>query len=318
VIDQLFGVMDTPPSVEGFGMPAMPPMPGMPPAEIYSYSMPSMPDMPPVEVYAMPAMPPLPDMSELNAELEAMGRNGYTMKIFNPEFDGPHLRILHDTTLVNGNQTIIIKMHDGDSSLIRVPGCQSWSLSGEAPGAIAIDGRMMNPDEMKKWEEEMQQNAAQWEKEWKTQSDQWKEQSKQWKEQSKQWKEQYGEQWKDEQKRWQEEQERYKDEMGRRKEFNDDYQMLAPSEDLARELEHQLYVIPSPRLSLSDEMVEDGLIQPGEEAQVQLTPDKLKINGHKMSDELHEKYLRMYEHQQGVELSGNSRVEFTTKSKQHM
>jgi hypothetical protein len=218
--------------------------------------------MPPVEVYAMPAMPPLPDMSELNAELEAMGRNGYTMKIFNPEFDGPHLRILHDTTLVNGNQTIIIKMHGGDSSLIRVPGCQSWSLSGEAPGAIAIDGRMMNADEMKKWEEEMQQNAAQWEKEWKVQSDQWKEQSKQWKEESKQWKEQYGEQWKNEQKRWQEEQERYKDEMGRRKEFNDDYQMPAPSEDLAREFEHQLYVMPSPRLSLSDEMVEDGLIQP--------------------------------------------------------
>ena len=37
-----------------------------------------------------------------------------------------------------------------------------------------------------------------------------------------------------------------------------------------------------------------------------------------MSDEMHEKYLRMYERQQGVELSGNSRVEFTTKTRQRM
>ena len=314
VIDELFGSMDTPPTVEGFGMPAMPP------GEIYTYSMPpmpTMPAMPPMEVYGY-AMPELPDMSELNAELEALGRNGYTMKLYNPGIQGSRVKILHDTSGLNGDQTIIIKMIDGDSSMIRVPGCQTWSWSGEAPAAIAIDGRMMNADEMKKWEEQMQQHSAQWEKEWKAQADQWKEQSKQWKEQSKQYNEQYNDQWRDEQKNWQEEQERYKDEIGRMKEFNYDYRLLAPDEDLARELEHQLYRMPSPRLSLSDEMVEDGLIKPGEEVQVQLTPDKLKINGHKMSDELHEKYLRIYEHQQGVELSGNSRVEFTTKSKQHM
>ncbi|HXR80915.1 MAG TPA: hypothetical protein VN763_08355, partial [Saprospiraceae bacterium] len=81
---------------------------------------------------------------------------------------------------------------------------------------------------------------------------------------------------------------------------------------------NQIYFAPSPRLSLSEEMVQDGLIEPGQEVEVQLTPDKLKVNGHKVSDELHEKYLRMYEHQQGIELSGNSRVEFTTKSKQRM
>lgn len=315
VIDQLFGVMDTPPTVEGFGMPAMPAMPsmpGIPPAEIYY--MPSMPGMPPVEAFtmpALPAMPVMPDMSELNIELKELNKlfdDGSVTTIYNPKIRGSNMRILHDTTIVNGDHTIIIQMDNGDSSIVVGPGCQSWSMT--AP-AIALDGRMMNADEMKKWQEEMQQNAEQWEKEWKAQADQWKEQSKQYKEQ-------YNEQWRDEQMRWQEEQERYRDEMGKMKEFKDDYQLRVPDEDLARELEHQLYLLPSPRLSLSDEMIEDGLIQPGEEAQVQLTPDKLKINGHKMSDELHEKYLRMYERQQGVELSGNSRVEFTTKSKQHM
>lgn len=318
VIDELFGTVDTPPTVEGFGMPAMPPMPGMPPAAMYSYTMPSMPSMEPMEVYGL-TMPPLPEMDELHHELEALQRmyiqDGQNMKIVTP--DGAHLRILHDTALLNGNQTIIIKLNDGDSSIIRVPGCQSWSFSGETP-AIAIDGRMMNAEEMKKWQEEMEMHAGEWEKEWKAQADQWKEQSKQWKEQSKQYKEQYNEQWKDEQKRWQDEQQRYREEMSHMREFNQDHEMPAPQQDWSRELERQLYVMPSPRLSLSDEMVEDGLIQPGEEVQVQLTPDKLKINGHKMSDELHQKYLRMYERQQGVELSGNSRVEFSTKSKQRM
>jgi hypothetical protein len=59
-------------------------------------------------------------------------------------------------------------------------------------------------------------------------------------------------------------------------------------------------------------------VEPGDEVEIQLTPDKLKINGEKMPDNIHQKYLRMYEQQQGMELSGNSRVEFTTKSKQRM
>jgi hypothetical protein len=84
-------------------------------------------------------------------------------------------------------------------------------------------------------------------------------------------------------------------------------------EEMAR-----VYELRMPRLSMSDEMVRDGLVEPGDEVEIQLTPDKLKINGEKMPDNIHQKYLRMYEQQQGVELSGNSRVEFTTKSKQRM
>ncbi len=80
----------------------------------------------------------------------------------------------------------------------------------------------------------------------------------------------------------------------------------------------ELFQLRSHRLSLSEEMVNDGLVEPGEEIEIQLTPDKLKINGKKMPDEVHQKYLEMYEKKQGVELSGKSRVEFTTKSKQRL
>ena len=71
-------------------------------------------------------------------------------------------------------------------------------------------------------------------------------------------------------------------------------------------------------MSMTDEMISEGLVNPDEEVEVLLTPDKLKIDGKKMPDDVHQKYLRMYEDQTGVELSGNSRVEFKTKNHRSM
>jgi hypothetical protein len=79
-----------------------------------------------------------------------------------------------------------------------------------------------------------------------------------------------------------------------------------------------VYALRSNRLSLTDQMVKDGLVKPGSEVEVQLTPSRLKINGEKMPDAIHQKYLDLYEAQQGIELSGKSKVEFTTKSKQRL
>jgi hypothetical protein len=78
------------------------------------------------------------------------------------------------------------------------------------------------------------------------------------------------------------------------------------------------YAYRPARPNFADALADDGLIEPGEEALIQLTPDKLKINGKKMDAETHQKYLNMYEKQQGVELSGNSRVEFRTKTRRSM
>ncbi len=79
-----------------------------------------------------------------------------------------------------------------------------------------------------------------------------------------------------------------------------------------------VFALRSNRLSLSEQMVKDGLVAPGSEIEVQLTPNRLKINGEKMPDNIHQKYLKLYEAQQGVELSGKSKVEFTTKIKQRL
>ena len=55
-----------------------------------------------------------------------------------------------------------------------------------------------------------------------------------------------------------------------------------------------VYVIGRPRFNLSDEMVKDGLIEPEDEVEVQLTPEKMKINGEKMPEAIHQKYLEFY------------------------
>ena len=320
VIDELFGSMDTPPTMDGFPTPEAPmmsPMPPMPPMHMYSFAMPPMPPMP-----SMSPMPPMQEIELKNLEnLENLRLRYYRgfdkdgkLHIMNSDGDFEY-HIITDS-VINGKKQIVI-INGNDSTVICTPG---FSWSGEAPGAIAIDGRMMNEEEMKHWEEEMQRHAEEWNKEWKAQAEQWKEQSKQYKEL-------YKDQREAEQDKWEAEQDHHHAEQERRNNQDYNYNFQWNDENLAREAErqmaeeysrNQIYFAPSPRLSLSEEMVQDGLIEPGQEVEVQLTPDKLKVNGHKVSDELHEKYLRMYEHQQGIELSGNSRVEFTTKSKQRM
>ena len=80
----------------------------------------------------------------------------------------------------------------------------------------------------------------------------------------------------------------------------------------------RVYSVRPSRMNMADAMIEEGLIESGDEALIQLTPDRLKINGKKMDDATHKKYLRMYEAQQGIELTGNSRVEFKVKTRGSM
>ncbi len=316
VIDELFGSMEAPPSAEGFNftMPPMPPMPLMP-------AMPNMPAMPGMP--AMPCVPPMPAMGMNEMEpliengtmnLDALKgffhelQDGYTMKIYNPT-TGKNFQILGDTTIVNGNNKIII-INDKDTSIISADG-MNWSRSGNP--AMYRDIYIQNSDN------------------WKQQQQAWKEQEKElkkhWEENAQQWKNNWGEQ----QQQMKAEQERMRSEGDRMREQGDkirqESQEYMNSDDYNRALEGALnreletpraFSFMAPRMGMTDEMIEEGLVQPGEEAEVILTPDKLKINGKKMPENIHRKYLRMYEEQQGVELSGKSRVEFRTKSRRSM
>ncbi len=135
-------------------------------------------------------------------------------------------------------------------------------------------------------------------------------QADQWRQQQQRWRDQYRSQ----ADQLRAEQDKMREELRHQKSGNADRQG-----QLEREIEmldiHRYYYHD---LSLSDQLVEDGLVKAGEEVQVQLTPDKMKVNGEKMPEAIHQKYLKLYEQQQGIELSGNSKVEFTTKSKQRM
>jgi bla regulator protein BlaR1 len=287
-IDDLFGSIETPPTADGFpGTPAppMPPVPGMP-------GMPAMPPIPPMT--PMPPMAPMPDMHVIlnNRDLYALlGDLG-------------QMHIVQDSTS-DGNTKIII-INGQDSTLVCAPHIAwsgetppAFSWSGDGPKGFAFDDHNWNSEEMKKWKDE-----------WKAQAEDWKAQQKSWQDQRRA------------------QQEKFRDEMQREyqpyiENHPDLEENAKAAEELAREIQGEISPMMrngrfGPRVSLSEEMVRDGLIRPGEEAEVQLTPGKLKINGHKMSDELHAKYLKMYEQQQGIELSGNSKVEFKTKSHEHM
>jgi hypothetical protein len=259
--------------------------------------MPAFPVMPPFPEgfnFEMPAMPPMPNM---DFEQFFDGKNfkwsgdGSTITIYSPEYKNGVLKTPGDSIVMNGSPRIII-YHGNDSTVLSPP--SGWTV--EAPIFFNDGDSSLNT------------------KEWKEQQEAWREQQLEWRKNQEQWRDQWRKQ--GDERRAQQEQMRdgYRNQyLGNLDELRSMENEKQRAEELAR-----VYEFNSPRLSLSDEMVGDGLVEPGEEITVQLTPEKLKINGQKMSEDLHRKYLRMYEAQQGIKLSGNSRVEFTTKSKQRM
>jgi len=302
IIDELFGEMEAPPSAEGFyhGMPAMPAMPRMP----------HMPDMPP-----MPPMTPMPPMGEM--EFEHFYHNGNDIVI------GKGDKFKHKFFRDSLGQTKIIIIEGGDSAVIMSPEADFnfEMLHGNMP-AIAFEDMRMSEEEWKKNEEEWKKNAEEWkkhEKEWKKMSEEWQqhwqENAQEWK---KEWREHHGES--DEHQQYQREYELRHHEGAGHDQMRFNEMRLEELEALGAEGmgKARIYAIRGPGMRMTDALVEEGLIATGEEAVIVLTPETLKINGKKMDDETHEKYLEMYEAQQGVELSGNSRVEFTTKTRRSM
>jgi hypothetical protein len=297
-------------------------MPGVP-------SPPAIPDVPGVYVMpSMPAMPPMPGMTPL--QIERFYADGNHIGVYG----GQNFRVITDST-GDGMARVIIIQDNGDSTVIFSPEGQGYQyLYGSGPDAIALEELRkhgaeweMNAAEWEewaqKWHQEWEQNSKQWEEQWKDQEKQWQQYGEQWKEQAQEWKENEKHwrdnerQWKYAEKEWQRHEGLYRMKPMEMEELREHLQGL--NGKLDEELAHgHMYGLMAPRVSMQHALVEDGLIEPGEEAEIQLTPDKMKINGKKVDDETHRKYLEMYERQQGVELSGNSRVEFKTKSRRSM
>jgi bla regulator protein blaR1 len=299
VIDKLFGEVETPPSMEGFGfsMPPMPPMPAMP-------RMPMMPEIAPFMEEFNFEMPPMPPMPEI--ELERLFNDnqfkwfgdGSNMSIWNGE-GLENFRIYMDSLPEGENRKMIIIVN-GDSIIHEFPNMDAARMEMET---------YMLDKNLKK------EHEQQWREQWREQADQWREQGDQWRQQQEEMREQMRRQ-SDERRA---EQDLLRKELRGQQGWNDDHQREMERElRMMEPVEPFMFEYKTPRLSLSDQLVRDGLVAEGDEVSVLLTPDKLRINGQKMPDAIHQKYLRMYEKQQGVELSGNSRVEFTTKSKQRM
>lgn len=264
-------------------MPAMPNR-----VEGYYFEMPPMP--------AMPEMPAMPDLQAL--EIEQLMNADQLKAIENLD----ELLVLNDARLRNievfmdssdDGASRVIVISNGDSTVICSPKIK-WSRDASE---MYLNGQpfMIMGDDL------LEQQEA-----FRAQAEEMRKQQQAWREQSREMQDAYRK----------EQNQLRKEYRGQLSWTEDDRQAM--ERDLALEGNVILRYAPQPRLSLSDQMVSDGLIEPGAEVEVQLTPDKLKINGEKMPESIHQKYLELYEQQQGMELTGNSRVEFTTKSKQRM
>ena len=287
IIGELFGETTTAPSAKGF-----------------YFEMPHMPHVTPGA--PMPPMPPIPPMEAIEIE-RFMEKNHHFFQ------EAPHIgmfngeemdfKIFYDS-LGNGTSKIIIINAQGDSNVI-LRG-NGMDLRKYMP-AIEVEKYMLDAEEWQKHSEEWQKMSKEWKQDWKEHSGEWKENMK-------------AHQMEMEQLQKELQKEGFKMREGAiLEEHLFDENKLMELESLRGEMDGlHVYGLRSPRLNMTDAMIKDGLIDRGEEAEIVLTPDKLKINGKKMDDETHEKYLRMYEAQQGVELSGNSRIEFKTKSRRSM
>jgi len=279
IIGELFGAIEAPPAMEDFTF-MMPPMPPMP-------RMPEMPFIMEGFEFEMPEMPEIPEMPEMQWE---QFFDGNSMKWMG---DGSRMAIMKglgmDNMQILMDSARIIIISGSDTSM--VTGDQiEMELDGNAPF-------IFHGDQIMKGEDMRQMQEA-----WRAQADQWRQQQQRW-----------TEQYRSQADQLRAEQDKMRDELRHQQSGNADRQR-----QLEREMEMLEYIDLLPRLSLSDQMVHDGLVKAGEEVEVQLTPDKMKVNGEKMPEAIHQKYLKLYEQQQGLELSGNSKVEFTTKSKQRM
>jgi hypothetical protein len=66
-----------------------------------------------------------------------------------------------------------------------------------------------------------------------------------------------------------------------------------------------------PFSSLTSMMDRDGLINAEGEYSIILEEDKLRVNGKKMPDDVHQKYLKLFERTQGYPVTGKTKIEIS-------
>lgn len=282
VIDELFGEVEAPPAIREF-----------------TFEMP-----------AMPPMPPIPGMEE--KEFEYFFDNDSRIAIMkSPEGMGK-MKIMMDTLNffegAHGANKYIIINRNGNSDTIITHGGMGF---GPMP-AIELEHFRMNEEDMKRSQEEWRNHAD----EYRRHAEEWR---KNWEENAHGMKQDWrahGESMKELRKQLEKEGVYLHGEGMPHMELRGELHGL--EESLGALGDARVYGFRSHGANMTEAMLEEGLIEPGEEAEILLTPDRLKINGKKMDAETHKKYLRMYEAQQGIELSGNSRVEFKTKTRRSM
>lgn len=311
------------------GMPAMPPMPAIAP-------MPPFPGMPP-----MPAIAPMaPQTSRLSTVTD--GEGNVVIKL---EKDGKpiEIKVKNGEVWMDGK-----KVEKGESVQLPGMGFQDahpfiWNMDGHQ---FNFDGMGKNdlsefnfafsPEALAEWEEhaaqirehaeqynneyrayiEQHQNLSEedkekrvkelealhkdwekrgegWAKEWEKRGEKWEKKGEDW---AKKW-EKSGEKWAKEQEKWAAEQKKWQAEQEKWHAENQNRNKRSYGGDFQQ--------------AMTAELLRENLISDPKDFSFQLNAKSLKINGKKQPDEIHQKYLKMYERYTGnnMEKGGNYTVE---------
>ncbi len=189
-------------------------------------------------------------------------------------------------------------------------------------------------DYARQWKEQQQPLWEEYAREWKMQQPQWEEYTRLWKEQQPQW-EAYAKEWQLQQPQW----EQYQIDMQQwAKDFkvNDEQRREAIensaktrarlTEQLAEstygthiqghlfsadDLRGTLSVRSTPSDRFLSSMAKEGLIDPSGSYHILLTESRLRIDGKRMPDNVHQKYLGLYEKIYGAPVTGKTRIELS-------
>jgi len=284
------------------GMSPMPPMPAIAP-------MPPFPGMPP-----MPAIAPMPPQtSRLSTVTD--GEGNVVIKL---EKDGKPIEIkvkngevwMDGKKLVKGESVLLPGMGFGDAQPF------IWNMDGHQ---FQFDGMGKNgapnvnfsfsPEDLAEWEEhaaEMREEAKQYSDEYRALAEQHRNLSKEDKEKMEKELEAFHKDWEKEQEKWAKGQEKWALEQEKWALEQEKWQ----AENQNRNRNKRNYGGDFQQ-AMKAELLRENLISDPADYSFQLNSKSLKINGEKQSDEMHQKYLNMYERYTGnkMEKGGNYTVE---------
>ncbi len=300
-------------------IPPLPPLPGMP-------AMPPMPAIAPMPPFpGMPAMPPMPAIAPMPPQTSRLSTvtDGEGNVVIKLEKDGKPIEIkvkdgevwMDGKKLEKGESVQLPGMGFGDAHpfIWNMDG-HKFNFDGMGKNGLSEFNFSFSPEALAEWEEhaaQMREEAKRYSNEYRALAEQHRNLSKEDKEKMEKELEAFQKDWEKGAKDWEKEQEKWA--KGQEKWAKEQEKWQAEQEKWQAENQSRIRYNYGGgfQQEVKAELLRENLISDPKDFSFQLNFKSLKINGKKQSDEIHQKYLNMYERYSGnkMEKGGNYTVE---------